>query len=158
MRTIDFKTSAYFPKSIIFLGFIFTLVGVFILIQGQVAGIPVLLCCLLIFTTHYRLRVDLDNKIFSDYVWILGFKHGRKEKFDQLEYLFIKKGMVSQTMSLRVASTTIRKEVYDGYLKFSDTKKIHLLSNDSKSDLVKRLQKISVMLDVRIKDYTVDAQ
>ena len=57
-------------------------------------------------------------------------------------------------MSVRVASTTIRKDVYDGYLKFSEQEKIHLITKDSKKDLVKKLREISASLKVKIIDYS----
>lgn len=109
---------------------------------------------LIIFTTHYRLRIDPENKVYHDYLWILGFRSGEKGKFITLEYLFIKKNTVSQTMRLRVASSTIQKDVFDGYLKFSDQHKIHLLTLSSKENLINRLKFMAALLKTRIIDYS----
>ncbi|MGE0589801.1 MAG: hypothetical protein AB7O48_14585 [Cyclobacteriaceae bacterium] len=57
-------------------------------------------------------------------------------------------------MRLKAASTTIRKVVYDGYLKFSETNKIHLLTMDDKSKLIARLKAIYQKLNIRVIDYS----
>ena len=154
MKAIDFRTSGYFSWTIIFLGFVLSFVGFLFVLENPIVGVILLLISLIIFTTHYRLKIDFDNKVFHDYLWISGLKNGDKGKFESIEYLFIKKSKVSQTMSVRVASTTIVKEVYDGYLKFSEQEKIHLITKDSKKDLIKKLREISTSLKVKIIDYS----
>lgn len=57
-------------------------------------------------------------------------------------------------MSMRIASSTIQKEVYDGYLKFSEKDKIHLLTKDNKNDLIAKLKVMSAALKVKIVDYS----
>src|SRR5215204_3440236 len=109
MKIDDFKTSGYFSGTIIFVGILLTLTGLFVMLSYLIVGAIIIIVSVIIFTTHYRLRIDFDNKTFHDYVWLLGTKHGEKGVFDKLEYLFIKKSKVTQTMSVRVASSTIRK-------------------------------------------------
>ncbi|HOX81650.1 MAG TPA: hypothetical protein PLJ60_00685 [Chryseolinea sp.] len=154
MKTIDFKTSNYFSETIFIIGVIFSLTGIFVLFANIIIGLGLLFSSVVIFTTHYRLSIDYEKKVFHDYLWILGMKSGEKGNFEEVEYLFIKKNRVSQTMSVKVASATVRKEVYDGYLRFSETEKIHLLTKDNKKNVVKKLREISSMLKVRIIDYS----
>ncbi len=154
MKTLDFKTSAYFSKTIVFVGIILIPVAALIIAVNLVVGIIMLLLCLTVFTSHYRLRLDFANKSFYDYLWILGIRSGDKGQFDRVEYLFIKKSTVSQRMQVRVASTTMQKEVYDGYLRFSEQGKVHLATHDSKKRLVTKLRKISELLNVKILDYS----
>ncbi len=154
MNAIDFKTSGYFSPTITFVGGLLGILGAAVLITNTIAGIIMLLLGFIVVTTHYRISINFDKKIYHDYVWILGFKSGDKCNFENIEYLFIKKNKISQTMSLRVASSTIRKEVYDGYLKFSEDNKLHLLTKDSKNDLIKKLRTISKSLKVKIIDYS----
>jgi len=154
MGVIDFKTSGYFSWPIIFLGGVLAAVGLAFVSTKPIVGGIALLVNAVILTTHYRLTIDFDQKVFHDYLWILGLKNGDKGKFENIEYLFIKKSKVTQTMYLRVASSTIQKEVYDGYLKFSEKNKIHLITKDSKSDLIKKLRAVSTALKVKIIDYS----
>ena len=158
MKVIDFKTSGYFSWTLSFAGGLLGAAGLAFVFTNPVVGVILLLISLIVFTTHYRLRIDFDNKVFHDYLWILGLKNGDKGKFENVEYLFIKKSKVSQTMHLRVASSTIQKEVYDGYLKFSEKDKIHLMTKDNKSDLIKKLRVISIALKVKIIDYSEGEQ
>lgn len=154
MKPLDFKTSGYFPGTFIFTAVILCLVGVPVIFTNVILGLIMLLVSVIIFTTHYRFTVDLEQKVFRDYVWILGFRSGEKKKFERIEYLFIKTNKVSQTMSLKAASTTIRKDVYDGYIRFSENEKVHLITKDNKKDLIARLRPISEALHLKVIDYS----
>ncbi len=154
MTSIDFKTSDYFSRGILLSGMILGLAGVAIIFIKPVAGVVIILVGIVITTTHYRLEVDFSGKVFRDYLWMLGFKIGDEQKFERIEYLFITKSKTSQVMNSQVSSSTVRKDVYNGYLKFSEKDKLHLLTEDSKKDLIKKLEKISKKLNVEIVDYS----
>jgi hypothetical protein len=157
MNNVDIRISLYFPLTFIFFGTLSGVGGLALVFSGSpVIGLVLVVAGLILVTTHYRLAINFDKKTYHDYVWILGLKHGGKVKFENIEYLFIKKNKVSQTMRVRVASSTIQKEVYDGYLKFSEKDKIHLLTKDNKADLVARLNAISDALKVKIVDYSAE--
>lgn len=154
MNKVDFKTSAYFPPTMTFVGGFVGIIGITLTTTNPVSGVVLLSIGVIALTTHYRLMVNFDKKVYHDYLWILGVRIGEKGTFDKIEYLFIKKSKVSQTMNVRVASSTVRKEVYDGFLKFAENNKLHLVTNDSKKKVVDKLRKISVALKVKIIDYT----
>ena len=151
---IDFKTSPFFSGRIIFVGILLAVFGLFVAMKSMLAGLILFTISVLIFTTHYRLRIDFAKKVYFDYVWFLGLKNGDHGKFDRIEYLFIKKSRVSQKMNHIVISSTIQNEIYDGYLKFSDGEKIHLLTKESKDVLLEKLKMISHKLNTRIVDYS----
>jgi hypothetical protein len=154
MNKIDFKTSNYFSSRVIMVGVIFAFSGLLLVFVNLVIGLILLLSSVIIFTTQYRLAIDFENKVFHDYVRILGLKNGYKEKFQTIEYIFINSGNSSQTMSMgRVASTTIHNKVYNGYLKFSEKNKIHLITKDDKKSLYEALTPIAKKLNVEIIDY-----
>ncbi len=157
MKTVNLKTSGYFPGTIQFLGVILLLAVAVVAFKSIIASLILALSSLVIFTTHYRLTVDYTNKVYHDYLWILGFKTGDKGKFENIEYVFIKKITVTQKMNLQSLSSTVKKEVYDGYLKFSEKDKIHLMTRDSKKDLIEKLRAISRLLNVRIMDFSEQA-
>lgn len=150
----DFMMSAYFSWPFICLGVVSLVVAIPVMNANTIAGLVMCLVSLAIFTTHYRLRIDLSNKLAHDYLWILGFKNGNLIKFETLEYLFIKKNRISQQMNHIVASSTIRNEVYDGYLKLSGQNVIHLATQKNKTALLKKLTRISAVLNLRIIDYS----
>jgi len=156
MTKIDFKTSGYFPGHIMLLGILLVFIGLPVMFVNPIIGLILWFISLIIFTTHYRLSIDQDNKVYHDYLWILGFRSGEKGKFNTLEYIFIKKSNISQTMRMRVASSTIQKEVFDGYLKFSDQHKLHLLTLDSKENLINKLKFMATLLKTTVIDYSED--
>lgn len=158
MKTIDFETSGYFSGTIMFFGFVLALFGFMFLIKSVFIGITLLTISALILTTHYRLKIDYENNYFQDYLWIFGMKYGDKKKFEAIEYLFIKSSRETQTMSMKVVSSTITKEVFDGYLKLSEKDKIHLMTKDNKEALMQKLLPISAKLNIRIIDYSNDVQ
>ena len=146
MKIIDFGTSAYFSRAVVFSGIALALVGMTIIFAKAILGLIILVIGMVIVTAHYRIKIDFVRRIFYDYLWILGLKTGERGKFETIEYLYIKKNKVSQTMNLRALSSTVRKEVYDGYLKFSEKQNIHLMTNDNKKILIKKLRVISTEL------------
>src|SRR5262245_31002499 len=114
MQRVDFYTSGFFPEGLMVAGGILAASGIVMLFVQILAGI-VLIVGGLVTTSHYRLEVDPIKKLYREYVWFLGIKVGKPSRFETIEYFFIKTSRESQTMySGRVASTTIRKQVFDG--------------------------------------------
>ena len=154
MKMVDFKTSAYASGTMYFVGIVLVFAGLLMLAANNLVGLGLLIVSVLILTTHYRLKIDFENKLFHDYLWILGMKYGEKGKFEKVEYLFVKTSKVSQTMYMKSLSTTIRKDVFDGYLRFSADNKVHLMTLDSKDELIRKLKVIAGKVKTRIVDYT----
>jgi hypothetical protein len=154
MKEFDFKTSGYFSGTIIFFGFLLIPVGLVAIADSVVLGVVLLFLSLIVLTTHYRLKVDPESKSFHDYLWVLGIKFGEKGTYETIEYLFIKKNKITQTMNMRVVSSTIKKDMYDAYLKLSPDEKIHLFSKEDHSKAVDRLKQLSQKLRVKVVDYS----
>lgn len=155
MNATDFKTSSYFSPLMVFFG-VFLLFSSFLLITLDFSWIALLLVlpAVVILTSHYRFRINWKEKTYHDYIWVLGMKIGDKGTFQTIEYLFIKSNKVHQTMHLRVASSTVFKEVVDAYIRLSPEKKIHLFTRESRHDALVRLREVADLLHVRVVDYT----
>jgi hypothetical protein len=155
-NTIDFKASNYFTGMPYVLGFLLTPIGFVLLFSPQlIVGAILLVAGVIILTTHYRLSIDHTKKQYAEYVFVLGLKTGMERKsFSSIDYVFIKKVRVSQTLNSRASSTTIQKDQYDGFLKFSEDDKVHLMTFESKDKLQKKLRPIASQLNLRILDYS----
>lgn len=153
-KGIDFRTSPFFPEMTRFVSVLFIPVGAFLISISLFGGAVVILGCIMILTTTYRLEIDREKKTYKDYVWFLGLKNGKSQRFEKIEYIFIKKGKMSQTMNSRVSSSVLTKEVFDGYLRFSESEKIHLLTMENKTKLVNTLKRMANSLEVKIIDYS----
>jgi hypothetical protein len=156
MRVIDFKTSNYFTGMPYILGCILAPAGIIVLFSGKfvIAG-AMAIAGIAILTTQYRISIDFNDKHFTEYVSIFGIKTEKEiSNFSVIEYVFIKRIKVSQTLNSRASSTTISKEQYEGYLRFSEQAKVHLMTLDDKNALLKKLRTISAQLNVEIFDYS----
>jgi hypothetical protein len=160
MKPIDFKTSNYFTGMPHFGGFVALAAGILLLTAGKyILGGVACISAFAVLTTHYRIQVDFDRKIYSEYIFFFGMKTSRESgAFDLIEYIYIKKCRVSQQLNSRVQSTTIHKWQYDGYLKFSEEKKIHLITSDDKTILKTRLRSIAETLRTKVVDYSNETE
>jgi hypothetical protein len=153
---VDLKTSPYFPSTWRLVAVIFTVAGFLVVFANVFIGVVMVVGGVLVVTTHYRIEVDFNRGTYHDYTWILGIRSGERGRFDRIEYIFINKNKVSQTIGNRVTSTTLTGYDYNGYLKFSETQKIHLRSDTSKRKLVRHMQVLAADLKCTVRDYSED--
>ena len=126
-----------------------------IIFINMAVGVITILIGVIIMTTHYRVKIDFENKTYQEYLRILGFKDMEtKTSFDHIEYLFIKKNQVSQTLNSQIRSYTITRPAFDGYLKFSEINKVHVGTDTQRNNLIKKLKQLSAQLNVKIIDYS----
>lgn len=154
MKPLDLRTSSYFSMPFKFAAVIILAAGLTLLFVNLYIGVAAVVVGIVILTTHYRLTIDLQNSSYHDYLWILGLKSGEKGKFDLIQYVFINKNKVSETMHSRAHSSTFVRDEYNGYLKLSERKKIHLASDEDKTALVHGMRRISQQLNCDLLDYT----
>jgi hypothetical protein len=107
-----------------------------------------------ILTSHYGLHINKTTLTYKEYTWFLFWKIGKEVKFDQIEYLYIKANKVSRTYNSRIQSATITDVEYDGYIKFSETEKIHITHARKREQLIAKLSPLKKYLNVKILDYT----
>ena len=154
MQRFDFFTSTFFPGGLMVGGALLLLFGLVIATVQIWIGLVLMVVGSVILTTHYRFRINLSERVYCDYVWFMGLKIGAAKKFEHIEYFFIKTGQESRTMNMRVASTTIHKQIYDGYLRFSEQDKVHIATKDNREGILKKLSPMSDALKIPIMDYT----
>jgi hypothetical protein len=144
----------YFPWPVKFIAGILAFMGWINLIPSIVVTVGVTIAFILVMTMHQGFIIDRNRKKYKEYTWFLGRKLGEEISYEEIEYLFIKPSKVSRTYHTRVQETTISDIEYDGFLRFSETSKIHLLSSSSKKGVIKKLMALKGYLNTRIIDYT----
>lgn len=135
----------YFPFSMMFMALLACLGGVVLLLPHPIIGIALMIIGVIILTARYRLEISLTALSYHDYLWIAGFRKGKKGTFQRIEHLFITKRNYSQRVNSRISTMTKYGTEYNGYIRF-DTDDVHLLSNDNKEKVVSKLKKISEKL------------
>jgi len=149
--TIRIKTTSYFPKTVRAIGAVFCIFGLAMIWTSPIIGLLFLFITAVIFTTHYGFEVNLNPNSFREFVWVLGWKEGRRLPFKAIEFLFIQKGkMIFLTYSLQ------EKELpaFEGYIKFEDRNEAHVLTDLKKEKIVSKMKNIADSLNVPIKDYS----
>lgn len=151
---IDFKTQFFFPGGVVFVGAVLVLVGPVVLLSHTTLGLMVLFGGIVAATTHVRVAIDLQNKRYREYIVFLGLRMGKHERFQELDYLFVRKTKVSQRMRVRAANSTVYSERYEGYLRYDGDVMLHLFSQGRKAKVVEQLNKLSSQLNLRVVDKT----
>jgi hypothetical protein len=153
-QSVDIRTNYYFTLYPRVGGAVVAVFGAISIMDNVFVGLLFFLTGLFVATSQYRITVDSGRNKYFDYSWIFFFKFGKHGNFNKIEYIFINKNKVSQTVRVRVANTSFSRYDYNGYLKFSEHQKIHLYSNSSKKYVVRQMEYVAAKLNCQVKDYT----
>ena len=150
----------YFPFLMNLVAVLVCLAGIALLFVKPQIGAPLLILGAIVITARYRLEVNLTNRSYHDYLWVAGFKSGERGTFNHIECLYLNESKYSQQVHSRASTMTRYGTEYNGYIKF-DTDEVHLLSDDSKRKVVKKLEKLSEKLRSNVvlsTDITINAE
>lgn len=107
-------------------------------------------------TARNFLEVNVTEKYYRDYLWIMGFKFGEAIKFNSIEKLFVNKVNLVANVTAYAPTvlpvTEFRDSVYKCFLKFDDGAKILLDSDKDKDVLIERLKGYNQILGTTIFD------
>ncbi|RDC63775.1 hypothetical protein [Adhaeribacter pallidiroseus] len=157
-KVYDYKTSKYISGSAYFpaIGLLVFGMGCFANSNSIFLGVAALVGLFLILTTHYGLEVNVGNKTFKQYLWIVGFKQYKSKAYEIIEYAFVQSGKVRQNLESVAGFNSITISVYNGYIKFSEKDKIHIIQAKDKETVIRRLQVLATDLNLEIVDFTDD--
>ncbi|CAN5269055.1 hypothetical protein BH23BAC1_BH23BAC1_37440 [soil metagenome] len=157
MKTGKYKyyLGPYFPWQFSLLGGIVLIIGL-TLEYGLIFNLIIILISLVIFTGHYGLEIDFTNKTFMSYASFLGIKSGKRKTFDAVEKIFINSRNIRETLHSRSNySGNFRYIEYKSFLKFSNGRKIGLISRKNKDKLLKQIRNIAKDLKAEIVDFSI---
>ncbi len=105
-------------------------------------------------STHYGFEIDLEDNIYKDYVWFLGYKNGIREPYKNINYFYITNTNYTQTYGPTAVRYQSSGTSYTGYLKLDENNNIFLVESNSKQEVVNKLRMFSEHLRIEIKDAT----
>lgn len=110
----------------------------------------------LILTGYSGVLVNKSEKTFKEYNSFLFIKSGTTKNYEGIEKIFINANKVSQKIytAHTLNSNTFKNVIYDGYLKFDDGAKVHLMAKKDKDVLMNKLKEIADFMEVDIQDNT----
>ena len=107
----------------------------------------------LIWTLQDIIEINMKKKIIHEYIWFLGNKWGTPKSFNGLEYIFINRKKMNQTMtSWGGRAYHNQYDEYVAYLKLNTGEK-HLISKSKNhTSLINKIKGISIRLDIPLKE------
>jgi len=149
----DYRTKYFFPMHVVTLGHALIFMGaVFLAMVHWIPGAVFISTGLFIVSINHGLSIDTSRKVYHDYVFVLGYKTGKKLPYEEIQYLFVTGGKKTTTMQLRGVSQNIVQQEFNGYIKFSEDEKIHIVSSRKKQKIMTFLERMAVDLSLEIKD------
>lgn len=147
-------TVPYFPSGLKYCTPITAGVGVYLLwADHPIWGLLLFALSIIIFFTEYVTKVDLEKKVFMDYLSVAGIAiNTEKNTFQVLDRIVITKGLYSQTINTRVQSRQLNWEDYTATLLMDNDVSLNLLTNNNKIDLLKALKEFTDFLNVGVED------
>ena len=142
---IDIRTHHYFPYYMIILGIVLSpliVIPVYPILSVGVAAFSFMLV-----STHYRLRIDPEQKTYRVYLWIFGIKSGKWEKLEHLKYLYINRLNREEEYGL-VSRMSFSKEVYAAYIKLDDGSTLYIGERSKEKKMLIKAEKISSNLGI----------
>jgi hypothetical protein len=154
--TIDLKSEKLFPWQFQFIGIIFLIVGIGLMIVSPYLA-PILIVIGAFILTAYRgVEFNCSTKTYRNYNSFLFIKTGKFKPYDSVEKIYINESKVSQMIYTKITTgSTFRHIEYNAYLKFAHGIKIFLASKKDKKKLIDKLTGLAEFFQVEISDNTV---
>ncbi len=146
-NTLDIATHHYFPFHFIALGFALT--PLIVIPIAPILSIILLPIALMLTTTHYRLKIDTNRKIYKEYLWILGFKKGKEIPYDSIDFIYINELNITSEYGY-VARVHATAPIFRGYIKMSDDEKLFITEHRREPKVLKKLTKIADVVNTTI--------
>jgi hypothetical protein len=153
-KSITVKFGNLFP-------WIFLLVALAVLVMALLTATdrPTLSICLMlasgiVLTGQEGTEIDRYAKRYREYKSFFFIKSGRWINYAEVEKIFVNTSKSSQRLyTAHTTKSSIFENVdYNGFLKFADGKKVHLLKKRKKAELLDALNPIAGFLDVPLED------
>ncbi len=146
----------YFPKAIRLLAGLGMLTSIYFLFQQQLfiaAGL--FLAGAFVLTARYVTSVNINHKVIQDYFTFCGIKSSKEEiSYSVLEKIAITKQQKGYTANSRSRERQVKWSQFDAHLIYDDQKSFKLLTENSKSELLKNLTSLIAFLGLQVEDQT----
>lgn len=153
---IDIKNGSLFPWYFKVLAACMVIGAITLLLTNLLLAMILLFIGLIILTGYSGIIIDEKEKTYKEYNSFLFFKRGITKNFDSVEKIYVNQNRASQKIytAHTLNSKTFNNIIFDGYLKFSDGTKVHLMAKKDKNVLMNKLKPITELLGVDIFDNT----
>ena len=106
-----------------------------------------------VYTAAYKISIDPARQTFREYLFLAGIKIGKVKKYNSVEDISVSSQRISQTVNSRASTNTYHTIMYKGFVKFNDHDKVLIAESQVKKKVLKKLNRISSALELKISDY-----
>lgn len=146
MTELDIKQESYFTYHFKIFGGILILGCFLILVTQELNVWKVLLSAiffgsgLLMTTSYYGLKINVEQRTYTIYTWILGFKTGTPERFNYIEKFYLNEVSNDAVLTSRAGlQYDIRNKVFKIFMKLDNGEKIHVDTDKNRERLKSRM-------------------
>lgn len=152
---IEIKQGRYFPKPAVLGGYIFLFFGIFSVFDNWPLGLSLLLLGIYLSLTFCGVEIDLNKKLFREYVQYFGIKSGKWIELDKYSDLSILKSKEKSTIYSRTNIATSDSTIYYDLflLSKSHRTKILLKRYSNKEEALEEGNNYAIKLDKELKNY-----
>jgi hypothetical protein len=152
------KQGFYLPRNFRLFGIFIFLFGIGLMannisplsIIGGIAGLTLGFIC---FTTNSRLEIDIANRTFHDYIWILGLKTSKPERYISVDKIFINRVKSStRTHSFTGKVNSFQDIYFKAFMKLDNGEKIFLQESKNIDQLLKYITDYAKRLNCEVQD------
>jgi len=150
LSKLDIYTSHFFPFHFIALGVGLFLFGIITFFMNTVVAIILILTGFLFTSTHYRVKIDLKQKRFKEYLWIMGFQQGQSMPYERMDSLYVNDVKYGRAYGF-VTRINASGRIYKAYLNFTDHDEPVFIGEHKKLEKLKRkLDRIAKVIDLPV--------
>lgn len=155
---LNIKTGSLFPWHFQLIALVIMIGAVALFLTNMLLSLVLLIIGIAMLTSYSGILIDPLKKTYRSYNAFLFFKAGSVVSYEGIEKIFINANKKSQKIytAHTLDSNTFKNTVYDGYLKFIDGTKIHLISKKNKPAVMGKLKEYADFLEVELQDNTPD--
>ncbi len=146
---LDIIVQHTFPFHFIALGAGLIIVAVLIMLNNPWLAGPLFILGILLTSTHYRLALNMREKKYKEYYWILGFKKGEKLPYEQLEFIYINEVQMASGYGY-VTRINISSNYYKGYIKLLNEEPIFIGESKHEKKIMQKAQRLADTLNLEI--------
>jgi hypothetical protein len=152
MDKVVVKVRHFFDGVYMYIGLLLAMLGVIFLLFNFVVSLILFFGSLLVFSTVYKLAIFKEAGYYKNYLWLFGFKKGRKIMFKSLDGLMMEKHKHEHHLSKKNPDATIEYTVYSGYLIFDGEKKVSIGDSKNQTKIEKKISKLRDKLGISVLD------
>ena len=155
--TLNIRTGRIFPWHFQLIAVVIVIGAVAVFITNFIFSMVLLVIGISILTAHSGVLIDPGQKTYRAYNSFIFIKTGSVLPYVGIEKIFLNANKESQKVytAHTLDSTNFKNTMYDGYLKFVDGTKIHLISDKNKATIMAELNGYADILGIDLHDNTV---